>query len=79
MNKKTIDGGIYSQMIVGGASVLSSHSGEVDDLNVFPIPDGDTGTNMLQTIEGGANVKELDTDLGKESSKIAEAMLLNAR
>ncbi len=78
MDKK-IDGQIYSQMIVGGASVLSSHSGEVDDLNVFPIPDGDTGTNMLQTIEGGAHVDGDEADLGKESSKIAEAMLLNAR
>lgn len=78
MDKK-IDGQIYSQMIVGGANVLSTHSGEVDDLNVFPIPDGDTGTNMLQTIEGGANVEGGESDLGKESSRIAEAMLLNAR
>lgn len=78
-NKKTIDGNTYSQMIMGGASVLGSHSGEVDDLNVFPIPDGDTGTNMLQTIEGGANVPNNETDLSKESNRIAEAMLLNAR
>ena len=78
MDKK-IDGQIYSQMIVGGASVLGSHSGEVDDLNVFPIPDGDTGTNMLQTIEGGASVEGNEVDLGKESTRIAEAMLLNAR
>lgn len=78
-NKKTIDGNTYSQMIMGGASVLGSHSDEVDDLNVFPIPDGDTGTNMLQTIEGGANVPNDETDLSKESNRIAEAMLLNAR
>lgn len=78
-DKKTIDGNIYSQMIAGGASVLSTHSDEVDDLNVFPIPDGDTGTNMLQTIEGGANVDANETDLSKESNRIAEAMLLNAR
>lgn len=78
MDKK-IDGQIYSQMIMGGASVLGSHSGEVDDLNVFPIPDGDTGTNMLQTIEGGAGVDGGEANLGKESNRIAEAMLLNAR
>lgn len=77
--KKTIDGNIYSQMIAGGASVLGTHSGEVDDLNVFPIPDGDTGTNMLQTIEGGASVDANEADLSKESNRIAEAMLLNAR
>ena len=79
MDKKTIDGNIYSQMIAGGASVLGSHSGEVDDLNVFPIPDGDTGTNMLQTIEGGAQAPSAEADIAKESEKIAEAMLLNAR
>ena len=79
MDKKTIDGNIYSQMIAGGASVLGSHSGEVDDLNVFPIPDGDTGTNMLQTIEGGAQAPKAEANIAKESEKIAEAMLLNAR
>ena len=77
--EKKIDGQIYSQMIVGGASVLGVHSGEVDDLNVFPIPDGDTGTNMLQTIEGGAHVDGDEADISKESARIAEAMLLNAR
>ena len=79
MNNKTVDGLLYSQMVVGGASVLGLHSGEVDDLNVFPIPDGDTGTNMLQTIEGGATVKEKDADLAQASKNVAEAMLLNAR
>ena len=77
--EKKIDGQIYSQMIVGGASVLGTHSSEVDDLNVFPIPDGDTGTNMLQTIEGGAHVDGEESDLATESTRIAEAMLLNAR
>ncbi|MBO5339325.1 MAG: DAK2 domain-containing protein [Clostridia bacterium] len=77
--KKTIDGQIYSQMVVGGASVLGAHSGEVDDLNVFPIPDGDTGINMLQTIQGGAETPADEDDISKESTKIAEAMLLSAR
>ncbi len=79
MNKNKIDGQIYSQMVVGGASVLGAHSGEVDDLNVFPIPDGDTGINMLQTIQGGAEISADEVDISKESSKIAEAMLLSAR
>ena len=77
--KKTIDGQIYSQMVAGGASVLGAHSGEVDDLNVFPIPDGDTGINMLQTIQGGADAPADENDISKESNKIAEAMLLSAR
>ena len=79
MIKDKIDGQVYLQMVVGGASVLGAHSGEVDDLNVFPIPDGDTGINMLQTIQGGAMVTCTDTDIFKVSTKVAEAMLLSAR
>ena len=79
MIKNKIDGQTYSQMVVGGASVLGAHSGEVDDLNVFPIPDGDTGINMLQTIQGGAEATDSEVDISKESSRIADAMLLSAR
>ena len=79
MIKDKIDGQVYLQMVVGGASVLGAHSGEVDDLNVFPIPDGDTGINMLQTIQGGATVNDNGTDISEVSSKVAEAMLLSAR
>lgn len=79
MNKEKIDGQTYLQMVVGGASVLGAHSGEVDDLNVFPIPDGDTGINMLQTIQGGADVTSNDEDISKEAKTVADAMLLSAR
>ena len=79
MIKNKIDGQTYLEMVVGGASVLGAHSGEVDDLNVFPIPDGDTGINMLQTIQGGAEANANEIDISKESKTIAEAMLLSAR
>lgn len=79
MNKEKIDGQTYLQMVVGGANVLGAHSGEVDDLNVFPIPDGDTGINMLQTIQGGADVTSNDEDISKEAKTVADAMLLSAR
>ena len=42
-------------MFISGANNLSNHYKEVDALNVFPIPDGDTGTNMMMTIQSGIN------------------------
>lgn len=51
-----IDGeGLKTAMLAGLAN-LKVHRDEVDSLNVFPVPDGDTGTNMVMTLEGGASV-----------------------
>lgn len=43
---KTIDGKLFAEMIITGANNLSQNADYVDSLNVFPVPDGDTGTNM---------------------------------
>ena len=51
---KHIDGLMLKQMIISGANYLFNCYPEVDALNVFPVPDGDTGTNMRMTIEAGA-------------------------
>ena len=51
---KTINGNILKQMILSGSNNLYNHYPEVDALNVFPVPDGDTGTNMNLTISSGA-------------------------
>ena len=51
---KTINGHILKQMIISGSNNLYNHYPEVDALNVFPVPDGDTGTNMNLTISSGA-------------------------
>lgn len=51
---KTINGHILKQMIISGSNNLFNHYPEVDALNVFPVPDGDTGTNMNLTITSGA-------------------------
>ena len=51
---KTINGHILKQMIISGSNNLFNHYPEVDALNVFPVPDGDTGTNMNLTISSGA-------------------------
>ncbi len=43
---KEINGKMFKQMVLSGAIVLHNNHPEVDALNVFPVPDGDTGTNM---------------------------------
>ncbi|CAM3255541.1 DAK2 domain-containing protein [Brevibacillus invocatus] len=63
-----LDGVQFSRMVYLGASLLSGNVKVVDGLNVFPVPDGDTGTNMNLTLTSG--VEELSR---KESSNISEA------
>lgn len=81
MNTKMIDGKRYSQMLLGGAGMLAIHIKELNALNVFPVADGDTGTNMLSTIEGGlAAIKNFETDsIGELSKKFSRGILLSAR
>ena len=52
---KIIDGQLFKQMVICGANVLHNNFPEIDALNVFPVPDGDTGTNMSLTFSSGAN------------------------
>lgn len=63
-----LDGVLFSRMVYLGASLLSRNVKVVDGLNVFPVPDGDTGTNMNLTLTSG--VEEL---MRKESPSIADA------
>lgn len=79
MTKKTIDGQLYSRMLAGGARLLALHAREINDLNVFPIPDGDTGENMLLTLQGGADCIANSENVSETASKISDAMLLSAR
>ncbi len=53
MDNKILDGNTFRHMLLGGAEGIRDHIGEINDLNVFPVPDGDTGTNMSRTIDGG--------------------------
>ena len=55
---QTIDGILFARMVNSGAANLKAHAKEINDLNVFPIPDGDTGDNMLMTIRGGVHHDE---------------------
>ena len=55
MNTSTIDAYVYFKMLAAGAANLKAHTAEINDLNVFPIPDGDTVDNMLMTISGAVD------------------------
>ena len=48
-----LDGILFASMVRGGAAQLRAKATIVNNLNVFPVPDGDTGDNMSMTIEGG--------------------------
>ncbi len=75
-----LDGPLYAGMVVAGCANLSRHVEEVNDLNVFPIPDGDTGENMMLTMRGGASSALRDEpNLSTVADKIARGMLLGAR
>ena len=78
---KQLGGMLFAKMLRGGASELHAKAEEVNKLNVFPVPDGDTGDNMSMTIESGvASLDNIDTDDLAEVLRVASrGMLLGAR
>ena len=78
---KLMGGNLLSKMAKGGAMQLRSNAEEVNKLNVFPVPDGDTGDNMRMTIESGvAAIENLETDnLADVMKAFSHGMLLGAR
>jgi DAK2 domain fusion protein YloV len=81
MQTTTLNGALYAGMISSGADHLGCYRKAVNDLNVFPIPDGDTGDNMLATVYSGADAvdRDGDADLATVASRSAHGMLLGAR
>ena len=81
MSTILMDGALYANMIKSGAAELSDNIKLVNDLNVFPIPDGDTGDNMFMTIDSGAAhlTDESETSIFKIADRAAGGMLLGAR
>ena len=73
-----IDGALYSRMVRAGSENLAEYRKVVNDLNVFPIPDGDTGDNMFMTCEAGAGAAG-SASLEKAAEAVAQGMLLGAR
>ena len=76
-----INGTLYKSMLLNAAASLNANIDIVNDLNVFPIPDGDTGENMFLTLKGGIDaIKNLeDEDISIIASKAGQGMLLGAR
>ena len=75
-----LDGILFARMINSGAANLKAHAKEINDLNVFPIPDGDTGDNMMMTITGGVHhdIRNCES-LCEMADRVSSGMLLSAR
>ena len=77
---RTLDGILFARMINSGAANLKAHAKEINDLNVFPIPDGDTGDNMLMTMMGGVHHDTSSCEsLCEMADRVSSGMLLSAR
>ena len=76
-----ISGLFFKKMATGGAGELRSNAEEINQLNVFPVPDGDTGDNMSMTIDSGvAAIENIDSDdIAEVSEALSRGMLLGAR
>ncbi|MDW3924227.1 fatty acid kinase catalytic subunit FakA [Staphylococcus saprophyticus] len=76
-----IDGKLFAEMIIQGAQNLSNHADLVDSLNVYPVPDGDTGTNMNLTMTSGREAVEnnLSQQIGELGKTFSKGLLMGAR
>ena len=74
-----IDSKTFIGMLRQGAASLSVDKKAVNDLNVFPVPDGDTGDNMYMTLKAGCNELKESAGLGENASAASGGMLLGAR
>lgn len=80
MKTVSLDGRLFARMAQGGAARLYERRGTVNELNVFPIPDGDTGDNMYMTLDAGCRAVPPDEgSLGKAAGRLASGMLMGAR
>ncbi len=79
--QKTINGATFRKMILAGASLLEQNKEYIDSLNVFPVPDGDTGTNMFLTMKSavGEVNKCMNNDLSSLSEAFSKGALRGAR
>ena len=81
MNSNTVDAKILGRMFLSGAKNLEAKKEWINELNVFPVPDGDTGTNMTLTIMSAASeVNALsEPDMKKLAKAISSGSLRGAR
>ena len=84
---ETLDDAAVHRWCDGGLAVLRAHQQEIDDLNVYPVPDGDTGTNLVLTLTSAAEAlsaaeaapEDGQTPLGRTMRRMARGALLGAR
>ncbi len=78
---QTVNGADFRRLIISAAASIEINKQKLNELNVFPVPDGDTGTNMSMTINAAAaDLRKLDNpDLSAASGAAASAMLRGAR
>ncbi|MGQ3477626.1 DAK2 domain-containing protein [Paenibacillus sp. TY11] len=81
MSNRSLNGTDFSAMVLAGAEQLQQHAEHVNSLNVFPVPDGDTGTNMNLTMSAGVTeLKRGDSSsIGVMSGILSKGLLMGAR
>ena len=79
--KQTVNGADFRRLVISAAAGIEINKQALNELNVFPVPDGDTGTNMSMTINAAASdLRKLeDPSLEKAAGATASAMLRGAR
>ncbi len=81
MTTSYVNGMLFKKMITNGAINLKNHYQQIDQLNVFPVPDGDTGTNMQMTMMAG--IKELEncqsSSIVDMAKSLSRGLLMGAR
>lgn len=79
--RQTIDGAAFRRMVISAAAAVEIHKQQINELNVFPVPDGDTGTNMSMTMNNAVvDLKRAeDPSLTKAADITASALLRGAR
>ena len=81
MSTNAVNSQLLKSMVINGAINLKNHHKEVDGLNVFPVPDGDTGTNMQMTMMSGVNeISKSDATSVVDLAKVfSRGLLMGAR
>ena len=77
----TLDGKRFRSLFEGASSLLQRHTGALNAINVFPVPDGDTGTNMSLTLRAGIDelARTGDAALSSAAGALAHGTLMGAR
>ena len=77
---QVLDADAVRRWCVAGREALAAARGEIDDLNVYPVPDGDTGTNLLLTMESVEEaVRAAEPDMAATVAAMAHGALMGAR